>query len=97
MFLLQKILSDTSLKKIVAEQTSSSQVNVNKMVVEKEGYTSKLFEKLCVLSKIKNKKATKRLKTLLIAQLLRTFKVSQICRNKTSLTDHVNKRSSTTF
>ena len=97
MFLLQKILSDTSLKKIVAEQTSSSQINVNKMVVEKEGYTRKLFEKLCGLSKIKNKKAIKRLKTLLIAQLLRTFKVSQICRNKTSLTDHLNKRSSTNF
>ena len=45
MFLLQKILSDTSLKKIVAEQTSSSQVNVNKIINEKEGYTSKLFEK----------------------------------------------------
>lgn len=106
MFLLQKILSDTNLKEIVAEQTArnklskqtpSSYFNVNGISVEKEKYTCKLFEKLRVLREAKNKKATKRLKTLFVAQLLRTFEVSQICRNRLSVTDPLNKRSSTTF
>ena len=105
MFLLQKILSNTSFKKIVAEQitrnklskqSSGSRSDIHRIVVEKEEYTRKLFEKLCVLRRVKTKKVTKRLKPVFMAQLLQTFKVLQICRNKMFLTDYLNKKVSNT-
>jgi len=83
MFLLQKILSDTNLKEIVAEQTArnklskqtpSSYFNVNGISVEKEKYTCKLFEKLRVLREAKKQKSHKKIKNVVRCSIIKNFR-----------------------
>lgn len=107
MFLLQKILSKNSIKKIVAEQiikdkldeqTTGQQFDINERVFEKEKYTRELSKKLDNLREIKHKKAVKKLKTMFAAaQFVRTPKVSQIYKSKMSLLCQSNKKSLVTI
>ena len=107
MFLLQKILSKNSIKKIVAEQiikdkldeqTTGQQFDINERVFEKEKYTRELSKKLDNLREIKHKKAVKKLKTMFAAaQFVRTPKVSQIYKSKMSLLCQFNKKSLVTI
>ena len=103
MFLLQKILSNNSIKKIAArrmikdklpKQTTGFLSDINETVIEKEKYTHELFKKLQILRKIKHKKAVKRLKEVFAAaQLLQSLKVSQMHESKMSLSCNYDKKS----
>ena len=103
MFLLQKILLNNSIKKIVArrrikdklpKQTTGFLSDINETVIEKEKYTHELFKKLQILRKIKHKKAVKRLKDVFAAaQLLQSLKVLQLNESKMSLSCNYDKKS----
>ena len=106
MFLLQKILSKIELKQFIAKCKVDNTLHKKKAVfqsvpksikIEEEKYINELLNKLSVLRNTKNIKATKRLKVLLTARLVKASRALQYYYGVTSSKLSTKRLSSNNF